>query len=210
MQIDKPNFLLAAILEICPGRILDLDVLNNLFVAGLDLVYLRADSVAEVNWKSLIAKLNPAFKNRIIIPASASEFVPESALIGHWKEAERKELLPEMLRADKVYSTSVHHLPDILDLPACFRYVFYSPVFPSISKPGYQPQIDLVTLQQNLKTLRNKKTDLPYIIALGGMQADNVKQVKNFGFDAAAFMGALWQSADPGQAYKEIKEALIS
>jgi len=204
------DFILAAILEIQQESTFDLEVLNNLFAADLNLVYLRTTPVNDFNWERIIAKINPAFKKRIVIPTSASKFVQESELIWHWKEAERKGHQPDMLPSDKIYSTSVHHLPDIIDLPACFRYVFYSPVFPSISKPGYNPQIDLVTLQQNLKALREKKAALPQIIALGGIQAVNVKKVKDAGFDGVALMGALWQSADPVQAFKEIKNALIS
>ena len=205
MPVNK-DFIFAAILEIQRESTFDLDVLNNLLAADLDLVYLRINSIANVNWDSLIAKLNPAFKKRIIIPTSTSKFVQESELIGHWKEGERKELLPKMLLSDKVYSTSVHYLPDILDLPACFRYVFYSPVFPSISKPGYNPPTDLVTLKQDLKELREKKAELPQIIALAGIKANNIQQVKDTGFNGAALMGALWQAADPVQAFKEIKK----
>jgi len=209
MPVDK-DFIFAAILEIQRESTFDLEVLHNLFAAGLDLVYLRTNLVNDVNWVRIIAKINPTFSDRIIIPASSRAFGLKSKLIGHWKEAARKEHQPDMFLSDKVYSTSVHYLTDILDLPACFRYVFYSPVFPSISKPGYNPQIDLVTLKQDVIKLCEKKAELPQIIALGGIQAENVKEVKDAGFDGVALMGALWQSADPVQAFKEIKKALIS
>ena len=204
------GFILAAILEIQRESTFDFEVLNNLFSAGLDFVYLRTNQVKDINWERIIAKLNPAFSDRIIISASASEFIQESELVGHWKEGERKELLPEKLLPNKVYSTSVHHLPDILDLPACFKYVFYSPVFPSISKPSYNPKISLITLQQDINGLKEKKAGLPNIIALGGIQTENVKKVKDIGFNGAALMGALWQSTDPVQAFTNIKKALIS
>jgi len=203
------DFILAAILEIRRESTFDFEVLNNLFTADLDLVYLRTN-LNDVNWERLIAKINPAFSDRIIITVSAQEFKQKSDLIKHWKEAERKDYQPDMLPSDMVYSTSVHYLTDILDLPACFRYVFYSPVFPSISKPGYNPQISLITLKQDLEKLRKKNAELPQIIALGGVQAENVKKVKDTGFNGVALMGALWQVDDPVRAFKEIKKALIS
>jgi len=204
------DFILAAILEIKRESTFDIEVLHNLFTAGLDLVYLRTNPVNDVNWARVIAKINPACSDRIIIPVSAQEFKQKFDLIEHWKEAERKAHQPDVLPTDKVYSTSVHYLPDILDLPACFRYVFYSPVFPSISKPGYNPPTDLVTLKQDLEALKGRKAKLPQIIALGGIQAENVKEVKDAGFNGAALMGALWQADDPVRAFNEIKKALIS
>jgi thiamine-phosphate pyrophosphorylase len=202
------DFILTAILEIYPEKTPDVSVLTNLFAAGLDLLYLRSNAVTGIAWGKILNDLGSAFKERIIVPAFAGESVSTCQSIIHLKEKERKGLRPETLLPNQVYSTSVHHLPDMLDLPPCFRYVFYSPVFESISKPGYGPQYDLLAVKRTLEKLKLHNEELPIVIGLGGVKADNIKQVRETGLNGAALMGALWQAADPVQVFKEIKQAL--
>ncbi|MDB5263675.1 MAG: thiamine monophosphate synthase [Adhaeribacter sp.] len=204
------NFHLAAFLDIYSEKQTEIGVLNTLFDTGLDLLYLRTNPNQEVAWKQVLKNINPEFQNRIIVPISAREVVQSSKLIGHWKEVERKSLQPKLMLPGSIYSTSVHHLPDILDLPLPFRYVFYSPVFESISKPGYIPQYNLKAVKHDLAMLPHEKEHLPFIIGLGGIKAENIKRVHELGFDGAAMMGALWQSPDPVQAFREIMKSLES
>jgi thiamine-phosphate pyrophosphorylase len=209
-SIDNQKFYLAAILEVHPEKQPDYHVLNELFSNGLDLLYLRTSSSEEIAWNKILDNFHPEYRHRLIVPVSSREVFQETELIWHWKEAEREKLQPEIVPPANVYSTSVHHLSGIIDLPAAFRYVFYSPVFESISKPGYRPQHDLKTVKHTLENVQQIKGELPIIIGLGGITATNVKLVKELGFNGAALMGALWQASDSVQAFKEIKIALNS
>ncbi|GEO07248.1 hypothetical protein AAE02nite_49120 [Adhaeribacter aerolatus] len=202
------KFRLAAFLEIYPGRPPAFSVLNELFSLGLDLLYLRTNSVQEIDWKYILNNINPAYQERVIVPVQAKEIVPEYNLIWHWKEAERKTMPPQMKLPANVYSTSVHALPNILNLLPAFRYVFYSPLFESISKPGYRPLHSPEEIKRTLLNLRQAKSKLPLIMGLGGITATNIKLVKELGLDGATLMGALWQAADPSQAFEKVKIAL--
>jgi thiamine-phosphate pyrophosphorylase len=202
------DFILSALLEIYPGIKPDISPLNNLFAAGLDLLYLRTNAGNSIAWGGILNDLKSEFQGKVIVPASAGEAVGSCQAILHVKEAERNGNQPKMILPNRVYSTSVHHLPDVLDLPPCFRYVFYSPVFESISKPGYRPEFDLLTVKRTIERLKENKEELPLIIGLGGVKAGNIKQVRETGLNGAALMGALWQAADPVQVFNEVKAAL--
>lgn len=76
-----------------------------------------------------------------------------------------------------------------LSQPNC-RYYFLSPIFNSISKPGYHAAFTPGTLQ------RASDDGLlgDDIIALGGVRPDNLVQIENMGFGGAAFLGAAWEN----------------
>lgn len=65
------------------------------------------------------------------------------------------------------------------------HYCFLSPVFDSISKPGYKAAITLdCTLRQAL--------DSRQVIALGGVTPERLTTLADHGFAGAAMLGALW------------------
>lgn len=84
------------------------------------------------------------------------------------------------------YSVSCHSLDELQRYDDA-EYKFLSPVFPSISKPGYRGEFDLKDLG---KQIRSKN-----VVALGGVTFDKLQLIKNSGFKGAAIMGALMKSA---------------
>ena len=68
-------------------------------------------------------------------------------------------------------------------------YVFLSPLFDSISKPGYRSAIDPAEAAERLRRRKGR------IVALGGIRPANIARVRRIGFDGAAVLGAAW-SAD--------------
>ena len=72
-------------------------------------------------------------------------------------------------------------------------YVFLSPLFDSISKPGYHSAIDPAEAAERLRRRKGR------IVALGGIRPANIARVRRIGFDGAAVLGAAWcadQKAD--------------
>lgn len=65
-----------------------------------------------------------------------------------------------------------------------YDYAFLSPVFPSISKPGYFPTLSKAEMQAAV----NSK-----IIALGGVTEERLAEVEKMGFGGAAFLGNVWR-----------------
>lgn len=87
-----------------------------------------------------------------------------------------------------IMSTSVHELAEI-PLMEKFEYVFFSPVFNSLSKPGYQSQLsnDFILEKVNIS---------PKVIALGGIDQNNLTKIGKMNFDGAAVLGAIWNKPE--------------
>lgn len=79
-------------------------------------------------------------------------------------------------------SRSIHSLEEISGVTE--DYAFISPVFPSISKPGYSGNFILEDVSRWLT---------PGIFALGGVTAERLPQLEAAGFAGAAMLGAAWR-----------------
>ena len=76
-------------------------------------------------------------------------------------------------------------------------YVFLSPIFDSISKEGYTSAFTSESIREAAeKGIIDKR-----VIALGGVDENNLLQVKDFGFGGAAILGGLWNKFDPASDY---------
>jgi thiamine-phosphate pyrophosphorylase len=107
--------------------------------------------------------------------------------------------------ADQIFrSTSRHELRMLKEATGRFDSVFYGPVFPSISKRGYGQAVraDEAELSEFLRTQRRTQ-----VLAIGGVTAERLERCEELGFDGAAVLGAVWESADPWAAWTEIAAA---
>lgn len=100
------------------------------------------------------------------------------------------------------FSTSAHSLGELNKLGKRYSYMLLSPIFPSISKPGYAVQWQLEELKQTVA-----ECDCP-IFALGGVTPQKLPMVKELGFAGAAIMGAVWQSPTWAGALDTVKRCV--
>jgi thiamine-phosphate pyrophosphorylase len=98
----------------------------------------------------------------------------------------------------------VHDLLTIQQLPALFTYTFFSPVFDSISKQDYKGVTgDDFYIRDEQKPVR--------VIALGGINAGNIRSVVAMNFDGAALLGSLWnEPANAVESWVAIKKVITS
>ncbi len=87
----------------------------------------------------------------------------------------------------RLCSTSSHSLQEAEELDKEYNYQFLSPVFPSISKPGYKGELDLAEVQNYLQRQRPGK-----IVALGGVTEKHLEKLNRMGFDGVALLGRIW------------------
>ncbi|WP_120239551.1 thiamine phosphate synthase [Marinifilum flexuosum] len=87
--------------------------------------------------------------------------------------------------------TSCHSIREIKSLGKVFDYVYLSPIFESISKPGYQGNLNMEEIKMFLKESRPIQ-----IYALGGIETSNVSTIKELQFDGLVVLGAVW-TRDP-------------
>jgi thiamine-phosphate pyrophosphorylase len=97
--------------------------------------------------------------------------------------------------SDLIKSTSIHEMKDLIHV-ADFDYTFFSPVFDSLSKPGYKGKAKTGFEVRN----GSSKTK---VIALGGINSTNVNQLKDMKFDGAGLLGCIWN--DPAGALQTFK-----
>jgi thiamine-phosphate pyrophosphorylase len=70
-----------------------------------------------------------------------------------------------------------------------FDYIFLSPIFESISKPGYPAAFDHMELKRFLSCTGHT------VVALGGIDAARVATAVSLGFKGIAALGAVWGPA---------------
>jgi thiamine monophosphate synthase len=98
-------------------------------------------------------------------------------------------------------STSVHSWQEVKELPEDTVYTFLSPLFDSISKPGYRANTGL--LQKPAGRIPCK------VIGLGGIGEDAIGVMIRQGWDGAAVLGWLWE--EPREAvrrFRRLKEII--
>lgn len=84
-----------------------------------------------------------------------------------------------------ITSRSCHSLEELAGADA--DYCILSPVFDSISKPGYRAAFAPAELRQ---------TDLSRAYALGGVSGARLREIEELGFAGAAMLGAAWHPVD--------------
>jgi thiamine-phosphate pyrophosphorylase len=101
-------------------------------------------------------------------------------------------------------SGSCHDVGSIGPLARRLDYLFFGPVFPSLSKPGHGPAADFPwgILRE---ALRGKSGGDVY--AVGGVTAGGLPRLSELGFDGAAVLGAVWGDPDPVRAFARVSEA---
>ncbi len=82
------------------------------------------------------------------------------------------------------------------------EYAFLSPIFDSISKPGYKSNFDLQEVKENVKGKN--------IIALGGIDENKIELCSELGFAGVAVCGALWQSKNPIEKFQQIQKQIMN
>ncbi|MEJ7559766.1 MAG: thiamine phosphate synthase [Pedobacter sp.] len=170
-------------------------IINSLFESGLKFFHLRKPGCSHQDIRALLKEIDPKYCPSIALH-QCHEIAADYGIDRlHLPENKRREWGSPGFTgySEQAYllSTSAHCLEDLYDLNG-FDYVFFSPVFNSISKPDYgaviSPDFELDT---KIKTK---------VMALGGISADNINQIGSMGFDGAAVLGALWN--DPSNALK--------
>lgn len=190
--------------EILPG---EAGTINQLFAHGLARLHVRKPGVTEEALRALLEQIGPAFRKRIALHQH-HELADEFGITGlHFTESDRLAQSLEILKVLKnnrfIISTSVHDPADLEQLSHCFDYAFLGPVFDSISKTGYSSKLP-ANFKLQKHCFQNK------VIALGGINAENLKSAFEMGFDGAALLGSIWQNPENALAQFQYLSSLQS
>lgn len=174
-------------------------IINKLFESGLEYFHIRKPADTEEQVRKLIAGIEPNYYSRLSLHQHhclAEEFGIKRL---HYTENERGKLkdntLEGLINNGFILSTSVHDLSLLASLNE-YQYVFFGPVYNSISKQDYKS-----ILPPGFKL--NNRESSPLIIGIGGIGAKNMDSIKKMNFDGAAILGSIWKN--DGQALENFK-----
>jgi thiamine-phosphate pyrophosphorylase len=170
-------------------------LLAQLFAAGLTSYHLRKPTWTRDQLAAWLRALPVGFHVRIVLH-SHHDLAAEFAVGGVHNAPTATPFAP-------LRSQAVHSLVELGGLLDARARLLFSPVFPSLSKPGYGPAFDRDELRTLLALPRRAE-----VIALGGIDASRIQACRELGFDGVAVLGAIWQSSDPLCAFTELQNAL--
>ncbi len=168
-------------------------VIAALLSTGVARILLRKPNWSTEQYAALLDQLPPTYYNRLLIrdhPMLAAAY----GLAGvHWSG----EGMRQLAISEKENSTGIHTIEEITLTDTRIHTLLLSPVFNSISKPGYEGQFE--------KQLPNKNNR--QVLALGGVDHTNISLLKQWHFDGAALLGAIWKTpANAVENYHRIQE----
>lgn len=174
----------------------EIEHIEELFDAGLQRLHIRKPFADSNRIKRFIGSINSSFHNRIIVHKH-TELIHYFNLAGvHVNRSQFKSLRMPF----GIVSTSVHAQAELEELDRQEGQLFISPVYDSISKKGYLGNCELLSLGRHAR----KGT----LIALGGINDQNIQKVKEHGFDGAALLGYIWESDNPLKRFLHIKNLI--
>ena len=97
-------------------------------------------------------------------------------------------------------SRSCHSVEEVTYADRHLDYVTLSPVFDSISKPGYTAAFSDYELEV-IGTISS-----PVVIALGGVTPQLTPSLEKWGFGGYAVLGYLWQAADRQDLIRRLRQ----
>lgn len=171
---------------------------EQLLDEGADSILVRKPGLPLSGYETLIQQVAPAYRNRLMIAEHAT-LCERYGLQGvHFGEAARADLSAEQLNSYEEHhwllSTSIHSADTLHVTSNAWGQLLLSPVFNSISKPGYTAAFD--------SSFRLDKDGFEgNVLALGGISDATAAKAREMQFDGIALLGAIWEN--PSDAVEE-------
>ncbi len=160
------------------------EAIGALFAAGAEMIHLRKPEATADELRGLMGTISTSLMPGVSVhynEAAAREFSAggfhafiNSACAGDCSGGMRQSL-------------SAHTFAEMETSQGKVDYLFISPIFNSISKQGYAGRWTCGEIEAELA-----KGFSCGIVALGGIDATNIANVRDMGFDGAALLGSVW------------------
>lgn len=179
----------------------EIEILTQLFQEGLSYYHLRKPTKNYQEHRAYLDQIAPKYHDRIMLH-HCHELLQDYNLKGlHFTAQKRRELLTKGIQSfldikkmGKTISSSFHEIKEVLDCTIDFDYHFLSPVFSSISKKGYQGRYF------NVHQIDKR------MIGMGGINATNVEETIQLGFNGIGVLGGVWNVENSVESFKNIKQ----
>ncbi len=180
-------------------------ILQQLFDAGLTYYHFRKPHGSLEDHKAYLDQIDAQYYKHIV-PHYFHKLTVEYGLKGvHLQEQFRwdqgtslKDYVQGYKDSGFSVSSSYHDPVELAQEEAVFDYQLLSPVFSSISKKGYEGKgFDVNHIPRK-------------IVGMGGVNAKTIPALFNLGFKGVGVLGGVWNSDNPVESFREIKQALES
>lgn len=172
-------------------------IINELFKNGLEIFHLRKPLWTAEQMTTLLDMIDANFHNRIVLH---SHYQLREGLKGIHFTKKSKHLIEKYKNTNIHKSISCHSFKETQEYAKEMDYCFISPVFDSISKKGYNANIDSEELRNNAN--RQK------LVALGGINDQNISNLRDIKLYGAAILGHIWYSDDAIKAFNDIQKCI--
>ena len=161
----------------------EIETINRLFGLDLEILHLRKPGYDSFELEGLLRKIDRRYHNRIMLHAHHHLVEQYQRRGSHFPAAARNE---RREYSNQHCSTSCHNIEELERFGADYEYLMVSPVFDSISKPGYCAKIDTGELQEYIARSGN------HVVGLGGVDQRTLKMLPRNCWGAAV-LGEIWR-----------------
>ena len=176
-------------------------IVCKLLGKGLSRFHLRKPDHTAIELAKFLDKIPKDLISRIIIHRKP-ELLNDYNVGGYHHTS--RELLQ---KTSRIRSRSLHRLKEFDKCEKELDYVFFGPIFKSISKVGHKPKIKLSEVQKKLQKFKSD-TKKPLVYALGGIRKSKISYLLDSEFDGVALLGSIWGKPSPIFAFTEFSKAV--
>ena len=181
----------------------EIKTIHALFECGLELFHVRKPDFSAEEMKAFVTAIGLEYRNKLVLHSHHN--IAEELAVNriHFSSTNR----PDKFSKEGgiiIKSTSTHTIEEFNSISNNFDYAFLSPIYPSISKQNY---VSKKNLFKEIKKRSNFNTKL---VALGGIEAQNIKKTLDAGFDDVALLGTIWNSKQPIKNFELCQQIILS
>lgn len=170
--------------------------INRLFKEGLKTLHIRKPHCKVEELSLLLEQIEEEHLNRIVLH-DHFQLVNQYNLKGYHINQRNQNLLEKS--TEKTTSRSCHGFEEIAENDF-YDYLFLSPIFNSLSKPGYGKAFT----EEELLRARKAKRIHEKVYALGGITPSMCPLIKQYGFGGVAVLGYLWEKYKKDQELRQL------
>ena len=180
----------------------EIAIINELFKQGMDIFHIRKPAYSTQQLQSFIAAINPDYHPKLVLHQyyDLAAIYDIRRIHSTYKNSQAFKKYADNIqkREEWVFSIATHSITEFNNLEDNFEYAFLSPIYESVSKPGYKPKGSMI---ESLTQRTNFNTGL---IALGGISSSNYIETLDLDFDDIAVLGAIWNTDNPVNEFKHL------
>lgn len=159
-------------------------IINALFDEGLEILHLRKPETEPVYSERLLTLINESYRKQIVVHDHfylKNEYNLKGIHLNY-----RNPELP--LKYKGHISCTCHTEQEIMAHKKACDYVFLSPIFNVQGNGSYSAEFQ----PSVLRSMASRKIIDRKVMAFGGVNLDNIAQVKSLGFGGAVILGDIW------------------